>query len=55
MKITIINSERTEKTYTREELEQFVTQLSDGTFRQQYIRDIKKEVCFAAEWVKTSG
>ena len=55
MKITIINSERNEKTYIREELEQFVTQLSDGTFRQQYIRDIKKEVCFAAEWVKTSG
>ena len=55
MKITIINSERTEKTYAREELEEFVAQLSNGTFRQKYIRDIKKEVCFAAEWVKTNG
>jgi hypothetical protein len=55
MKITIINSERSEKTYTREELQEFIAQLSNGTFRQEYIRDIKKEVCFAAEWVKTNG
>ena len=49
MKITIINSERNEKRYTREELEEFVAQLKDGTYRQQYIRDFNKEVCFAAE------
>ena len=55
MKITIINSERNEKRYTREELEAFVAQLSDGTYRQQYVRDFNKEVCFAAEWVKLNG
>ena len=55
MKITIINTERNEKRYTREELEAFVAQLSDGTYRQHYIRDFNKEVCFAAEWVKQNG
>ena len=55
MKITIINSERKEKRYVREELEEFVAQLKDGTFRQQYVRDYTKEVCFAAEWVKQNG
>ena len=55
MKITIINSERNEKRYTRVELEEFVAQLRDGTYRQQYIRDFNKEVCFAAEWVKLNG
>ncbi|MCR5643693.1 MAG: DUF5906 domain-containing protein [Prevotella sp.] len=55
MKITIINSESKEKRYTREELEVFVAQLQDGTFRQQYVRDYHKEVCFAAEWIKQNG
>ncbi len=55
MKITIINSERNEKRYTRVELEEFVAQLRDGTYRQQYVRDYNKEVCFAAEWVKQNG
>ena len=55
MKITIINTERIEKRYTREELEAFVAQLSDGTYRQHDIRDFSKEVCFAAEWVKLNG
>ena len=55
MKITIINTERNEKRYTREELEAFVAQLSDGTYRQQYVRDYTKEVCFAAEWMKQGG
>ena len=55
MKITIINSERNEKRYTREEFEEFVAQLRDGTYRQQYARDFNKEVCFAAEWVKLNG
>ena len=55
MKITIINSERKEKRYVREELEEFVAQLKNGTFRQQYVRDYTKEVCFAAEWVKQNG
>ena len=30
MKITIINNERNEKRYTREELDEFVAQLKDG-------------------------
>ena len=55
MKITIINTDRNEKRYTREELDEFVAQLKDGTYRQQYIRDFNKEVCFAAEWVKQNG
>ena len=45
MKITIINTDRIEKRYTREELEEFVAQLKDGIYRQQYIRDFNKEVC----------
>ena len=55
MKITIINAERNEKRYTREELDDFVAQLRDGTYRQHYVRDFKKDVCFAAEWVKQNG
>ena len=55
MKITIINLDRNEKRYTRVELDEFVTQLRDGTYRQQYIRDFTKEVCFAAEWAKQNG
>ena len=55
MKITIINAERNEKRYTREELDDFVAQLRDGTFRQYNVRDFKKDVCFAAEWVKQNG
>ena len=55
MKITIINSERNEKRYTRVELDEFVAQLKDGTYRQQYAHDYTKEVCFAAEWVKQNG
>ena len=55
MKITIINSERNEKRYVRESLDDFVAHLQDGTFRQQYIRDYNKEVCFAAEWYKQNG
>ena len=55
MRITIINSDKKEKRYAREELDEFVAQLRDGTFRQQYIRDFNKEVCFAAEWVKQNG
>ena len=55
MKITIINSERNEKHYTRVELDEFVEQLCNGTYRQQDVRDFKKNVCFAAEWVKQNG
>ena len=55
MKVTIINSERNEKRYTREELDTFVTQLKDGTYRQQYTSDYTKEVCFAAERLKQNG
>ena len=55
MRITIINNEKNEKRYTREELDEFVAQLSDGTFRQQYACDYTKDVCFAAEWHKQNG
>ena len=55
MRITIINNERNEKRYTREELDDFVAQLKDGTFRQPYACDYIKDVCFAAEWQKQNG
>ena len=55
MRITIINNERNEKRYTREELDEFVVQLKDGTFRQSYACDYVKDVCFAAEWQKQNG
>ena len=55
MKITIINNERNEKRYSREELDEFVAQLKDGTFRRYEVRDNNKEVCFAAEWMKQNG
>ena len=42
MKITIINNERNEKRYTREELDEFVAQLKDGTYRHNYVRDYNK-------------
>lgn len=56
MRITIINTERSEKRYTRVELDEFVAQLKDGTYRQENTtRDTRKEVCFAAEWLKLNG
>ena len=56
MKITIINGERMEKRYTRVELDEFVAQLREGTYRQENAsRDSRKEVCFAAEWMKQQG
>ena len=55
MKITIINTEKSEKRYAREELDAFVNHLKDGTFRQHYVCDYTKEVCFAAEWLKQNG
>ena len=55
MKVTIINHVRDEKRYSRIELNEFINQLCDGTYRQHYIRDFKKEVCFGAEWTKTGG
>jgi len=56
MKITIINEERAEKRYTRIELDEFVEQLKNGTYRQMNTtRDSRKEVCFAAEWIKSNG
>ena len=48
MRITIINTDRNEKRYTRVELEEFVAQLSDGTYRQQYVCDFNKEICFCS-------
>ena len=55
MKITIINSERNEKRYVRVSMNDFMAQLRDGTYRQHYVHEFKKDVCFAAEWVKTNG
>ena len=55
MKVTIINHVREEKRYSRIGLNEFINQLRDGTFRQHYVRDYKKDVCFAAEWVKNNG
>ena len=55
MKITIINTERNGKRYSRVELDEFVAQLADGTFLHQNTHDFSKEVCFAAEWIKQNG
>lgn len=55
MKITIINLKRNEKKYMRVELDEFVEQLRNGTYRHDYIRDFDKEVCFAAQWQKWEG
>ena len=55
MKITIINHDGKEKRYTRVELEEFIEQLRNGTYRHTYLRDFTKEVCFAAEWQKLNG
>lgn len=55
MKITIINTERNEKRFSRVELDEFVAQLKDGIYRQKDTRDARKEVCFAAEWQKYNG
>lgn len=55
MRITIINLERNDRRYSRMELETFVGQLQDGTFRQEEWLPVNKEVCFAAEWQKTNG
>ena len=55
MKITIINTERNEQRFTREELDLFVAQLQDGTYRQDYVFNNHKKVCFTTEWAKQSG
>ena len=55
MKITIINKERNDKKYTRIDLDEFVEQLKSGTYRQKYVNDYEKEVCFAAQWHKWQG
>ena len=55
MRITIINNEKDVKRYAREELEAFIGKLKDGTYRQEYVCDYHKLVCFAAEWQKMNG
>ena len=55
MKITIINTERNVKRYTRVEMGEFVSQLSEGAYRPSGYQDPQKEVCFSAEWQKQSG
>ena len=55
MKITIINTEKNERRYSREELDELVAQLADGAFLHQNTHDFSKEVCFAAEWVRQKG
>ena len=54
MKITIINTERNEKRYTRVELGEFVRLLSEGAYRPA-TSFFTKAVCFAAEWQKVNG
>ena len=51
----MINPDGKEKRYKREELDAFVGQLRDGTYRHHYVCDFKKEVCFAAELQKQNG
>lgn len=53
--ITIFNSEKRELTFSRVDLNEFVRQLSNGTYRQTFVNEYKKEVCFAAIWQKQSG
>jgi len=55
MKITIVNTERKEKRYAREELEEFIARLQDDTCRQQDVVNCTKEFCFATEWAKQNG
>ena len=55
MKITIINPSNSGNSYTRISMEEFCKQLADGTYRQAYPNDVKKEVCFATEWQKQKG
>ena len=55
MKITVINNERNNKTYTHVELDEFVCRLKDGAYRQKYVKDYEKDVCFAAHWLKWQG
>lgn len=55
MKITIINSEKKETSYSRVELDEFIVKLKDGTYQHHYVRDYRKEVCFAAQWHKQNG
>ena len=55
MNITIINTSRKEKRYTRVSIEQFVEQLKDRTSPHNFVTDFDKEVCFAAEWLKRGG
>lgn len=37
------------------ELDEFVCQLKDGAYRQKYVEDYEKDVCFAARWLKWQG
>ena len=55
MRITIVNTEKNERRYARVELNTFVSQLRDGTYRHDYVQNFHKEVCFAAEWMKQQG
>lgn len=55
MKITIVNHERNIKRYTRVDLDEFVAQLADGTYAPAGYHEPTRDVCFAAEWLKTDG
>ena len=55
MKITIITNEKKTQKCSRVELDDFVGQLSDGTFRTKYVLDNHRQVRFAAEWQKKEG
>ena len=53
--VTILNSGKGEPTFSRVELDEFVRRLGNGTYRQTFVSEFKKEVCFAAVWQKQSG
>ena len=53
--VTIFNSGKGEPTFSRVELDEFVRRLGNGTYRQTFVSEFKKEVCFAAVWQKQSG
>ena len=55
LNVTIFNSGKGEPTFSRVELDEFVRRLGNGTYRQTYVSEFKKEVCFAAVWQKQGG
>ena len=55
MNITLINVKRKEKSYTRMTIDQLVERMQDSDSRHSFTKDLDREVCFAAEWMKRDG